>query len=339
MGKRTLTLERGHLHDPDRSRGESAPIVREAPFLPLSVIPWRAPATSSAKPGRSPSRARGRPLAAITLIALALYVPGLLALLAKNLGRLAGSAAGDPAAVVITLQPQADGRALAERLAQDPRVRTVRIVGSDAALERFRRAYPGPRAALAELKEAPFPPSLEVILKPGTSNRAAPEIAGAARLWPGVESAEAAEEFSRRFRDAIDLVRNAGLFLGGILTLAAILSVASAVRLALDLHRDEVGIMRLMGATEGAIRAPFWLYATAEGLIGGGIALGLLYATFRLATAWLARDPHPVLSVFWVRFLSLPAALLLPAVGGAAGLAGSLLSLGNRNTRRVTRIA
>ena len=35
MGKRTLTLERGHLHDPDRVR-ESAPIVREAPFLPLS---------------------------------------------------------------------------------------------------------------------------------------------------------------------------------------------------------------------------------------------------------------------------------------------------------------
>ena len=51
--------------------------------------------------------------------------------------------------------------------------------------------------------------------------------------------------------------------------------------------------MRLMGATEGAIRAPFWLYATAEGLLGGGVALGLLYATYRLATCWLARDPHP----------------------------------------------
>ena len=278
-------------------------------------------------------------LAAVTLIALALYVPGLLALLAKNLGRVAGSTAGDPAAVVITLQPEADARALAERLASDPRVRTVRIVGSEAALERFRRAYPDLGAALAELKEAPFPPALEVMLRADVAPAAATEIAGAARLWPGVESVEAAEEFSRRFRDAVSLVRNAGLFLGGILTFAAILSVASAVRLALDLHRDEVGIMRLMGATEGAIRAPFWLYAMAEGLLGGGIALGLLYGTFRLATAWLARDPHPVLSVLWVGFLSVPAALLLPAVGAGAGLAGSLLSLGNRNTRRVTRIA
>ncbi len=275
--------------------------------------------------------------AAITLIALALYVPGLLALLSRNLGRLA-VAEPEPTSVVVTLQPEADAAAFAAKLAQDPRIKTVRTVGSEAALERFRRAYPDLGNALSDLKEAPFPPSLEVVLKPGASARTAPEIAATARLWTGVESAESEEEFSRRFRDAIALVRNAGLFLGGVLTLAAVLSVASAVRLALDLHRDEVGIMRLMGATESAIRAPFWLYATAEGLIGGGVALGLLYATYRFATYWLAREPHPVLSVLWVGFLSVPTALLLPAAGAAAGLVGSFLSLGKRETRRATRI-
>ncbi len=278
-------------------------------------------------------------VAAITLIALALYVPGLLALLSRNLGRLAVTQE-EPAAVVVTLQPQADARAVATRLAAaDPRIKTVRIVSSEAAFERFRRAYPDLGAALADLKEAPFPPSLEVSLKPGAPARSGPEIAGAVRLWPDVESAESEEDFSRRFRDAVGLVRNAGLFLGAALTLAAILSVASAVRLALDLHRDEVGIMRLMGATEGAIRAPFWLYATAEGLLGGSVALGLLYATYRIAAQWLARDPHPVLAVLWVGFLSVPTALLLPAAGAAAGLAGSLLSLGRKQTRRATRIA
>ena len=277
-------------------------------------------------------------VAAIVLIALALYVPGLLALLAKNVGRLAASEAGEAPAVVVTLQADADARAIAARLAQDARIRTVRIVRSDAALARFRRAYPDIGAALAELREAPFPPSIEVVLKPGSSRLAATEIAATARLWPGVESTESEEEFSRRFRDAVRLVRNAGLFLGAILTLAAILSVASAVRLALDLHREEVGIMRLMGATEGAIRAPFWLYATAEGLAGGSLALGLLYATFRYAQHWLSRDPHPVLAVFWTSFLSTPAALLLPAAGAAAGLAGSLLSLGKKTARRATRI-
>ncbi len=241
---------------------------------------------------------------------------------------------------MITLQPQADARALADRLTSDLRIKTIRIVGSDAALERFRRAFPDIGGALAGAEGRAVPSVAR-----GRSEARRPlaataaQIAGAARLWPGVESAESEEEFSRKFRDAVALMRNVGLFLGGVLTLAGILSVASAVRLALDLHREEVGIMRLMGATEGAIRAPFWLYATAEGLLGGGIALGLLYATYRLALVWLARDPHPVLSVFWVGFLSLPVALLLPAAGAAAGLVGSLLSLGRRHTRRVTRIA
>jgi cell division transport system permease protein len=276
--------------------------------------------------------------AAVLLVALALYVPGLLALLARNLGRVAGPRE-DPVAVVVTLGPGADGRALSARLSADARVRTIRIVGSEAALERFRRADPDLGAALSELREAPFPPSLEVILKPGAPPGTAGEIAASARVWPGVDSVESDEDFSRKFRDAVGLIRNAGLFIGAVLTLAAILSVASAVRLALDLHRDEVGIMRLMGATEGAIRAPFWLYAAAEGLAGGTLALGLLYGTYRFAAHWLARDPHPLLSVFWVGFLTPGAALLLPAAGAAAGFFGSLLSLGRKETRRVTRIA
>ena len=277
--------------------------------------------------------------AAIVLIAIAVYVPGLLALLARNLSRLAIEDTGEPAAVVITLPAGTDARALANRLTSDLRIRTIRIVGSEAALERFRRAFPDIGNALAGLKEAPFPPSLEIVLKAGAARGTAAQIAGAARLWPGVDSAESEEEFSTKFRDAVSLMRNVGLVLGGILTIAGILSVASAVRLALDLHREEVGIMRLMGATESAVRAPFWLYATAEGLLGGTIALGLLYGTYRLAIAWLARDPHPVLSVFWVGFLSLPVALHLPLAGAVAGLVGSLLSLGRKQTRRVTRIA
>ena len=88
--------------------------------------------------------------------------------------------------------------------------------------------------------------------------------------------------------------------------------------------------MRLMGATEAAIRAPFWLYASAEGFVGGTLALALLYATYRIAVGWLARDPHPVLSVFWVRFLEPSVALLLPLIGLAAGFVASLLSVGRR---------
>ena len=125
-------------------------------------------------------------------------------------------------------------------------------------------------------------------------------------------------------------MRGAGLFLGGLLTIAAVLTVASAIRLALDLHRDEIEIMRLMGATEGAVRAPFWLYGAFEGLAGGACALGLLAATYVAATRLLARHPHPVLSIFWTSFLDWPAAAALPLAGTLAGFIGSVLSLGRK---------
>jgi cell division transport system permease protein len=266
---------------------------------------------------------------AVLRIALAFYVPGLFALVSRNLARLA-STAGDPTAAILTLDPAADARAVAARAAADPRVARVTIVGSAAAFERFRRAYPDLGAALADLDEAPFPPTIEIVLKPSAPPSAAREIARTARTWPGVDSSESEEEFARKFRDGVRILRGAGLFLGTLLAIAAVLSVASAVRLALDLHRDEIEIMRRMGATEAAIRAPFWLHASFEGLVGGALALALLYATYRGALSLLAREPHPVLSIFWVGFLDLPTALALPAVGAAAGLVGSLLSLSKR---------
>jgi cell division transport system permease protein len=267
---------------------------------------------------------------AVALIALAFYVPGLFALLSRNLGRLAGSAR-EPAAAILTLEPSADARSIAARVAEDPRVAKATIVGSAAALERFRRAYPDLGSAIADLDEAPFPPTIEVSLKPSAPPRAARDVASSARSWPGVDAAESEEEFAEKFRDGVRLLRGAGLFLGGLLTVAAILSVASAVRLAMDIHADEIGIMRRMGATEAAIRAPFWLHAFFEGLAGGALSLALLYATYRAAVWALSRDPHPVLSLFWVGFLDFPTALALPAVGAVAGFLGSLLSLGKKS--------
>src|SRR5260370_11837283 len=121
---------------------------------------------------------------AVALIALSLYVPGLLALLSRNLSRVVPSA-GESPAVVVTLEPAADARAIANRVATDGRVARIVIVGSDAALERFRRTYPDLAAALAHLKEAPFPPTLEVFLRKQAPRRDAAAIPASPRAAAG----------------------------------------------------------------------------------------------------------------------------------------------------------
>ena len=266
---------------------------------------------------------------AVGLVALALYVPGLLALVSRNLARIVSTEKEIPG-LVLTLEASADADGLANRAAADARVGKVVIVSSAVALERFRRTYPDLAAALSGLSEPPFPPTLEIYLRSTAPPGSASVLASGARSWPGVESAETEEGAARRFRDAVGILRGIGIFLGVVLAIAAILSVSSAIRLALDLHRDEIEIMRLMGATETAVRAPFWLHASFEGLVGGSLALTLLYATFALVAQALARHPHPVLSLLWAHFLDWRAALLLPAVGTFAGFLGSVISLGRK---------
>jgi cell division transport system permease protein len=283
--------------------------------------------------GEAWSIARSGPrqtLMAVALVALALYVPGVLLVVSGNLSRLVSSEREIPS-TVLTLEEAADADALARRAAGDPRVARAVVVTSAAALERFRQTYPDLSTALAGLKDSPFPPTLEIYLRAAAPPGSGSEIAAAARSWPGVEMAETEEGLGRRFRDAVNLLRGIGLFLGGVLALAAVLSVASAIRLALDLHREEIEIMRLMGATETAVRAPFWLHASFEGLAGGLLALAMLYGTYLLVGRALAKSPHPVLTLLWAHFLGWKVSLLIPLAATAAGFLGSVISLGKKN--------
>lgn len=268
----------------------------------------------------------GLTVVAVGLISVALYIPGIVLLLTQNVARLASSAE-EPASIVATLLPSADARSLANAIAAAPEVARVRIVGPAAARRRFETTFPDLKEPLGKLEGMEFPASLEVVLAPSAASRGS-AIASEIARRPGIEQVQEEAPFEIRFRDFLAVVRRAAFALGALLCGAAVLSVASAVRLALDQHRDEIDIMRLMGATETKIRTPFWLHGALAGGAGGVAALLLLGATYLAAGRSLAASPHPLLSVFWVRFFSPKMAALFPLVGAAAGFVGAALSVG-----------
>jgi cell division transport system permease protein len=264
---------------------------------------------------------------AVGLISIALYIPGLVLLLTQNVARLA-STAEQPASVVATVAAGGDARGLAAAIAADPNVAQVRIVGPAAARRRFEATFPDLKAPLARLEGMELPTTLEVVLRRGAPAGAGAAVATDARRRPGVEEVQEEEPFEIRFRDFLRVIRVFAYVLGAVLCAAAMLSVASAVRLALDQHRDEIDIMRLMGATEAKIRTPFWLHGALEGAVGGLVALLLLGATYFAASRFLAASPHPILSLFWVKFFSPAVVAVFPAAGAGAGFLGAALSVG-----------
>ena len=123
----------------------------------------------------------------------------------------------------------------------------------------------------------------------------------------------------------------AGAATGFCLALGAAFTIANVVRLTILLHRDEIDILRLVGAPEILIRGPFLLGGVFQGLLGGLLALGLLGLAFRGVLLFIAATENVLLGVFVVRFLS-PATCGLLVLGGVlAGLVGGTLASRRRH--------
>jgi cell division transport system permease protein len=112
-----------------------------------------------------------------------------------------------------------------------------------------------------------------------------------------------------------------------VLILAAALTVASVVRLALHARQQEIEIMHLVGAPLSFIRGPFVAEGVLQGGVGAVVALGLLYAMYLVTRERLGvlaaglAGPDPALT-----FLPWTAVAGLIAGGMAVGCAGGLVA-------------
>jgi len=126
-----------------------------------------------------------------------------------------------------------------------------------------------------------------------------------------------------------NLVNNVGLVLVVGLAITALFLIANTIRLTIMARRREIGIMKLVGATNGFIRWPFFIEGAFVGVVGAAIPLGiLLYGYYRLASA--PRDSLSFMSMIELKPLEdimLPLTILLIGLGILIGVFGTLLSV------------
>jgi cell division transport system permease protein len=121
-------------------------------------------------------------------------------------------------------------------------------------------------------------------------------------------------------------VRWAGWLLGGVLVLAAMLTVATVVRLALHARRDEIEIMQLMGAPLGLLRGPLVTEGVLHGGTGTALALVLLDVAFVVGRSSLAPAWSGFIDPSMLGFLPLRVVLVLLGTGMLVGCAGGYLA-------------
>jgi cell division transport system permease protein len=279
-------------------------------------------------------RARRMTSLSVVLIAISISLVGAFFLVTENL-RSVVETVRDESTVTVFLKSSAtdEDRADLERLARETRlVGQMRRVSPEDARARFSTWWKSLGPTARSLPGNPFPASIEMELNPAAvSSDALPAFLRLLASHPATEEVQFDVEWIRRLRGAVSLARLTGIVLALLLTLGAAFTIANVVRLTILLHRDEIEILRLVGAPEFLIRGPFLLGGLVQGFLGALVALALLWAVTRAILAWVAATKNALLGVFAVRFLPASACLLLVAFGLAAGLLGGLLAVRRRN--------
>jgi cell division transport system permease protein len=114
--------------------------------------------------------------------------------------------------------------------------------------------------------------------------------------------------------------------LASLLVLAAALTVASVVRLALLARRAEIHIMQLVGAPIAYIKGPFVIEGLIQGGLGAMAAVGVLWLTFLFMRGRLAPMLAGAIDPGAMAFLSAPLCAALLAGGMAVGCVGGLIA-------------
>jgi cell division transport system permease protein len=266
---------------------------------------------------------------AIAMITIALTTVGAFLLIAENLSRAVAQVEGSSRVnVYLDVAATPDQVAAVDGfLASHADIAKRHFVTRDEALSRFRKHFANLSGVVGELGENPFPPSFEIDVRPdATRNRAfAAEIA-TLRATPAVDEVQFDWEWIEQLKRVIRVVNVVGLVAGGLLAIAAAFTIANVIRLTMMLYREEIDIMRLVGATERMIRGPFLLEGLLQGTIGGAIAVGLLFVAFIAARRFLAPASSLVWGFLFNTFLPWQKLAALLAGGMLAGFIGSWLS-------------
>jgi len=174
------------------------------------------------------------------------------------------------------------------------------------------------RDVFTDLEMNPLPASVEIRLKPDFRNpQAVQHVAQLVDLYPFVEDVRYGREWVNKIFQLRRLGGAVAAILGIAFAVVAILIIGTTVRMAVLARRDEIAVMRLVGATDGFIRRPFLLEGFVTGLVGGFLALLLTYVAYQIVNGSL-------IDLEWIPTLWAASGTL---AGGIIGLLASAYAL------------
>jgi cell division transport system permease protein len=267
-------------------------------------------------------------MAAVVSITLILMLAGVGLLLGHALGQVLDTYKQRVSVISISVAdetPLTSVYDFEDQLRGDARVRSVRFITKDEELARFSND-PRNQELVSQIEGNPVPAKLEVTVD-SLADVAA--IDGLARQWRGADRTDPTDYQGDFINNMVRLstwMSLAGLAVLAILTVVSVVIVMNTIRTAVYHRRQEIEVMKLVGATEWFVRGPFVLEGVMTGILAASVAGGLLllgYHPFveRFQSALffipLSYDAH---FVGWLGQFLLLGGALLGALGSYIGV-------------------
>ena len=145
---------------------------------------------------------------------------------------------------------------------------------------------------------------------------------------PGVAKTNAAYELAEGFATIQDVLHIVSFAVIVVLLVVSLLIISNTVKLAMYERKDEIAIMKMVGATNGFIRLPFVVEGFSLGMMGAVLAFGIEWVMYdTLITRVNAADALQLFSFVPFQELLIPMVATFAAAGMFVGIVGSWSSI------------
>ena len=209
-------------------------------------------------------------------------------------------------------------------LGDDPDVKSFKYFDKEAALEEFKRIFRKDPDLVKNITADALPTSFRVV--PTTAEQT-PTIQRRFEAQPGVDDVATPEEALRGLLDATNTARIIFIGLSLILLVSSLFLIVNTIRLATFARRREIEVMKLVGASNWFVRLPFMAEGLVQGLIGAGLAVGVVVALKFGFDNWF-NSPTGFFREFFVTTSDATSvSFLVLLLGVVIGLFGSMIGL------------
>ncbi len=214
-----------------------------------------------------------------------------------------------------------------QALKKDTRISSFVYISKDEALKTFSRSFED-QGLVERLGGNPFPASFEVKVKTShQDSKVLGEIIAQFEGFSGVEEIQYGSEWLKNLLTFLKLLRVVGVGIGVFLAVTVMTNIANTIRLHFYNRREEIEIMKLIGATHRFIKVPFVMEGVLMGGISGIFSASLLFVVYFYSKDGLLSILGGIGSIQAFQFLPVNILVGLVCVGSLLGGIGSFISL------------